>query len=704
MPSLYDGCHLLKSDSIRLVRFRAVSSTVFCNLFVADLSSSPDYIALSYTWGNPFPPSDPDFAHFERPDRIIRVNGFEVTVTANLFDALIALWRVDADAAFWIDALCIDQTNNGERQAQVAIMGDIYSSAREAIVWPGPTRDLEPVRKILFGTFLPRLREANQGDYPGVLNPSTPRPNDTGLDPDVDAFKRWLRFMSRTWFSRVWTFQEAVLPARVRIPFGEDFISMTDACALMALLRMDGYRVGETFTPLAIASMPGTSPALQLALHFALTSELRTGRSSIVPHINTLSTLIAMMVGRRCADPRDKVFAALGLLDRLPVTRFVEHLPSHHHELNCLPPSTNFADDFPIDYHQPIHETYRNFATWIINGTPLLRVLPGSELLSHDLSQIPSWAPDFLSVDINSVTAPLARKFRRVIADSDDTAALLAARRLCGRQLFLSGHQIDTVAAVSAKPLSGLADRDPIDWLSILHLCLELPPQYPGRDESRVEALWRTLVCDEDMTDYNSSSAERLVGQRVEIETIWWLISNHLRDCLAIWAIGSMAKNDRSREFCMQLIRLQVRTLREHLPYRTKLLPCELDIAGRTLHLLGWTMTGNSFDSWPPDDVIQVETGQRLFHAHMGNQRCLVRTRSGLLGLAPQTAQVGDEIWHFQAGDVPYTVRPLEGKRKTFAFIGETYVHGKMREVHEEVGRTLNRQKSEADWEWITIE
>jgi len=37
----------------------------------------------------------------------------------------------------WIDALCIDQQNNSERNHQVRVMGKIYEMAVEVLVWLG---------------------------------------------------------------------------------------------------------------------------------------------------------------------------------------------------------------------------------------------------------------------------------------------------------------------------------------------------------------------------------------------------------------------------------------------------------------------------------------------------------------------------------------------------------------------------------------
>jgi hypothetical protein len=37
----------------------------------------------------------------------------------------------------WIDQLCIDQENNDEKGPQIQLMGDIYRTACEVVIWLG---------------------------------------------------------------------------------------------------------------------------------------------------------------------------------------------------------------------------------------------------------------------------------------------------------------------------------------------------------------------------------------------------------------------------------------------------------------------------------------------------------------------------------------------------------------------------------------
>lgn len=99
----------------------------------------PSFQALSYVWGIPNP---------NEPLPTILLNGVSVTVTPNIQSALVFLLyqqqrqSEDSEAndfktSFWIDALCINQTDNSEKSFQVPLMSKIYTSASRVLVWLG---------------------------------------------------------------------------------------------------------------------------------------------------------------------------------------------------------------------------------------------------------------------------------------------------------------------------------------------------------------------------------------------------------------------------------------------------------------------------------------------------------------------------------------------------------------------------------------
>lgn len=90
-----------------------------------DTDPVPVFEAISYYWGGAS----------ERRD--ILLNGEIVSVPVNTELALRCMANGHRDRTVWIDALCINQTDNAERQQQVELMGRIYSSAQRTLVYLG---------------------------------------------------------------------------------------------------------------------------------------------------------------------------------------------------------------------------------------------------------------------------------------------------------------------------------------------------------------------------------------------------------------------------------------------------------------------------------------------------------------------------------------------------------------------------------------
>ena len=58
-------------------------------------------------------------------------------VRPNLHAALQQLRLRDRPKRLWIDAICINQEDNDEKNAQVSLMADVYSKATSVCVWLG---------------------------------------------------------------------------------------------------------------------------------------------------------------------------------------------------------------------------------------------------------------------------------------------------------------------------------------------------------------------------------------------------------------------------------------------------------------------------------------------------------------------------------------------------------------------------------------
>ncbi|KAH6689715.1 heterokaryon incompatibility protein-domain-containing protein [Plectosphaerella plurivora] len=125
-----------------------------CSLNVVSLNGECDFEALSYVWHEPSLASTPPVA--------ILVNASSFTPTPNLFSALKHLRLPQKARTLWADAICINQHDDNERNAQVPLMARIYTTAKAVAVWLGPSNNEIDTFYALFGmaedgSFLPHI-------------------------------------------------------------------------------------------------------------------------------------------------------------------------------------------------------------------------------------------------------------------------------------------------------------------------------------------------------------------------------------------------------------------------------------------------------------------------------------------------------------------------------------------------------------------
>jgi hypothetical protein len=123
----YPGTLLLGANEIRLVKLLPGhwGDEIRCKLLYDPLWSIRPYHSLSYVWGSP------------RITRPILLDGYVFPVTVNLESALRHLRHQLRDTFLWIDALCINQSDNQERTRQVQLMGKIYRLSKSVLVYLG---------------------------------------------------------------------------------------------------------------------------------------------------------------------------------------------------------------------------------------------------------------------------------------------------------------------------------------------------------------------------------------------------------------------------------------------------------------------------------------------------------------------------------------------------------------------------------------
>ena len=95
-------------------------------LRTVSLSTCPSFDALSYAWGK-----------FHDPPYTISCNGCQINITRNCCYALRRLRKRYGTIAIWVDAICINQKDEEEKNSQIPLIGEIFAWSQHAYIWLG---------------------------------------------------------------------------------------------------------------------------------------------------------------------------------------------------------------------------------------------------------------------------------------------------------------------------------------------------------------------------------------------------------------------------------------------------------------------------------------------------------------------------------------------------------------------------------------
>lgn len=117
----------LESGQIRLLRIHPgnPNEDIRASLVTTNLLEGPPFEALSYVWGD------------LREHKCLWLNEQAVVITTGLFDAIHTLRSSTSERLIWVDAVCINQTDESEKAHQVGIMDQIYGTAINVTVYLG---------------------------------------------------------------------------------------------------------------------------------------------------------------------------------------------------------------------------------------------------------------------------------------------------------------------------------------------------------------------------------------------------------------------------------------------------------------------------------------------------------------------------------------------------------------------------------------
>ncbi|XXG97228.1 hypothetical protein Hte_003523 [Hypoxylon texense] len=239
------------------------------NLLTASLNDPPRYNALSYFWG--------DVSKTEA----IEVDGVLVDVSQSLVEALRNSGMQPGELV-WADAICINQTDLYEKANQVRSMGIIYSKAARTIAWLGKSGGCSENALSFLKTFRKTSDSISLTDAFRLHR--RPIPITYGLQDII----------MRPYWERVWIIQEISKSTNLAILCGESQLDLDE------LLEVSHH----------LEDLPERNRDIMSAIAKFHSQEQRGTVDT--PRMSLLEALLESR-HHRATDPRDKIYALLGL-------------------------------------------------------------------------------------------------------------------------------------------------------------------------------------------------------------------------------------------------------------------------------------------------------------------------------------------------------------------------------------------------------
>lgn len=434
----------------------------------------PQYVALSYVWGN-----DP-------PNSVIRVldsrncgavTGRRLYIRPNLYSALKALRQTNCDKPIWIDAICINQDDHQEKSAQIRRMTDIYSRANQVCVWLGSdcTR--------AFGLII-ELRNIDKFG------------SQVETESRGEIWEALEDLMANKWFSRRWAIQEVAFAKTIIFLSGDKTLYWDDFESVLSLLlsRIDDVaNLQENASFLKVDSSKRALPAA--AIWRAARSFIRkSSNESIFQKTTTLESLVSQLAVFEATDPRDTIYALLSLAE----------------DVNGF--------DVVVDYRKDVLEVYADFVVFCVKASESLDIIcrPWAAYTSSrkrvrysaaPSNKLPSWIPsvmgspfatynypnDIVRLSGDSFVGFPGKKFYNASLGMKAKASVRTEQfgESTAMILCVKGFNIAKISALAQRAVEGMIL---IEWLEMGGW---EPPEH-GSGPSMPEGLWRTLVADRD--------------------------------------------------------------------------------------------------------------------------------------------------------------------------------------------------------------
>ncbi|KAL2068776.1 hypothetical protein VTL71DRAFT_15114 [Oculimacula yallundae] len=616
----------LKEGEIRLLKLfmsthekSKTNDTISGEIIYVSITDLPQYEALSYCWGTE-----------DSTESIIIDGDKSLPIKPNLAAGLRQLRQHDPQRSnnyrwFWIDAICINQEDIDERNQQIQLMCDIYTRCNQLIVWLG-VADQDAHLVVSFFETMAGF-QGNEEKLKVWL------PEQLASAAFIQIYIAILKLLSSPWFGRAWIFQEYVLGAKdtAIIQYGEHKISQKAFIVTYANLVNEEYCDLDAWrqkTEVLKALHEDNWNVLQtrLTLRWSVVCSIPIIYDGIrsLKEDFPLLYCIEMIRQATSTDPRDKVYAILGMLGR------ASDNPVLH------------TDGLKIDYKASVEDVYSSVVKELIFRTKRLHVLFACGERGPLIHR--TWTPDWS-------TTQLYIGFLAIPCGKFDVKALENPGN------YLSSQQLDCEASISAD-MSTLTVAG-LKWAAVKSVSPLLSNSMPEIGSQKLQ---------EGMQDYGFS------GHFLQhLEACWSTLQSHPRCLSEADAFKSLWRTllvDVDSSIGLDWISHSTPDVQDIL-FETST-PIDIDTIhdlNAILHILYSLRPSPS--SWNHPTLLSA-----LEEEYTAWQRVFI-TEEGYIGkFFNENIQIGDVVCVLLGCPAPILLRPVEGGY--FEVLGGVYMDGIM--------------------------
>ena len=305
-----------------------------------------------------------------------------IYVKPNLYKALRCLRQKDTDIALWVDAICINQSDEEEKKSQVMKMAQLYTSADQVCIWLGSAdadgrtdRAMDFIQEII-----------KEHDAENLITPAK-----------ATNWSELIYLLHSSWFSRRWVIQELALAKDAEVRCGEKSVHWRDFGDAISLFATHFDQIRKLFD----VKKPPTESQPTISINSLgakiLVDEIgnifhRQTDGSLFQPLQGLEALVSTLPYFDTSDPRDTIYALLNIAKE---TSSLSPMAPKLAKSQNPPPAPSYTAD--------LLEVYTTFVRWVIRSTKSLDIicrqwaLPASKERPKTDVTLPTWikvAPD----------------------------------------------------------------------------------------------------------------------------------------------------------------------------------------------------------------------------------------------------------------------------------------------------------------------